>query len=89
MRVEPAVQQCVGAWEEQSDDCQVKYDMTCDQTIDSSDAICQCSEQESGSGQSPDTAPCDEILWPDKDHDLICGECKVLVDNFAGHYRTC
>ena len=34
---------CVGAWEEVSDTCQVEYDMTCDQTISSSDAICQCS----------------------------------------------
>jgi len=34
---------CVGAWEEMNDDCQVKYDMTCGQALDSSDAICQCS----------------------------------------------
>jgi len=34
---------CVGAWEEQNDNCQVLYDMTCDQQIGSSDAICECS----------------------------------------------
>lgn len=34
--------QCVGAWEEENDSCNVAYDMTCDQTIASSDAICQC-----------------------------------------------
>ena len=26
---------------------------------------------------------------PDKDHGLICGECKVLVDNFDSTYQTC
>ena len=37
------------------------------------------------------TAPgsCDESVWPDKDHGLICGECKVLVDNFDSTYQTC
>ena len=34
---------CVGAWEENDDDCLVQHDMTCEQTLDSSDAICQCS----------------------------------------------
>ena len=34
---------CVGAWEEISDTCSVEYDMTCDQSIESSDALCQCS----------------------------------------------
>jgi len=34
--------QCVGAWEESSDTCHVSYEMTCDQSIDSSDAICEC-----------------------------------------------
>ena len=29
---------------------------------------------------------CDETNWPDKDHDLVCDECKVLVDNMAGTY---
>ena len=29
---------------------------------------------------------CDETAWPDKDHGLVCGECKVLVDNMASVY---
>merc|ERR1712014_519240 len=33
---------CTGAWEESGDSCRVKYDMTCDQSIDSSDALCEC-----------------------------------------------
>jgi len=40
----------------------------------------------------PDTGSpgsCDESFWPDKDHGLICGECKVLVDNFDSIYQTC
>lgn len=37
--------QCVGAWEERGDTCDVLYNMTCDQTLDSSDAICQCSAE--------------------------------------------
>merc|ERR1711981_1488356 len=32
---------------------------------------------------------CDESTWPDKDHDLVCGECKVLVDNMDDKYGTC
>lgn len=32
---------------------------------------------------------CDEAVWPDKDHDLVCGECKVLVDRFESFYGTC
>jgi len=31
---------------------------------------------------SPSSGTCDESDWPDKDHELICGECKVLVDHF-------
>ena len=39
---------------------------------------------------SPDSpGSCDESFWPDKDHGLICGECKVLVDNFDSIYQTC
>ena len=29
---------------------------------------------------------CDETAWHDKDHGLVCGECKVLVDNMASKY---
>lgn len=32
---------------------------------------------------------CEESTWPDKDHDLVCGECKVLVNRFKSHYKTC
>jgi len=42
--------QCVGAWEEQNDDCAVAYDMTCGQSISSSDAICECGAQVAGGG---------------------------------------
>eukprot|EP01052_Picozoa_sp_SAG31_P037905 SAG31_NODE_4971_length_2826_cov_5.968464_1_plen_525_part_00 len=31
---------------------------------------------------------CDEESFPDRDHGLICGECKVLVDRFDD-YGTC
>jgi len=34
---------CMGAWEERDDTCEVLHGMTCDQRIDSSDAICECS----------------------------------------------
>ena len=30
--------------------------------------------------------PCDEASWPNKDHDMVCGECKVLVDSFEETY---
>ena len=33
---------CTGAWEESGDTCTVKHDMACDQSIASSDAICEC-----------------------------------------------
>jgi len=33
---------CTGAWEEESDTCDVEYEMACNQTISSSDAICEC-----------------------------------------------
>ena len=32
---------------------------------------------------------CDESTWPDVDNGLVCGECKVLVDNFDTTYSTC
>ena len=42
--------------------------------------------------KGPDTTPtaadnlCDEYSWPDKDHGLVCGPCKVLVDRFDSTY---
>lgn len=32
---------------------------------------------------------CDESWWPDLDHDLVCGDCKVLVDDMKTDYFTC
>ena len=32
---------------------------------------------------------CDEESYPDRDHGLICGECKVLVNHFSHKYGTC
>jgi hypothetical protein len=32
---------------------------------------------------------CDEESWPDKDHGLVCGKCKVLVDRFSERYHNC
>jgi hypothetical protein len=32
---------------------------------------------------------CNEAAWPDLDHGLICGECKVLVNHFSSKYTTC
>ena len=39
-----------------------------------------------GSHQSYCSQQCDEESWPDKDHGLICGECKVLVNHFMTTY---
>jgi len=36
-----------------------------------------------------DASACDEASWPDKDHGLVCGECKVLVNRFSSFYKTC
>ena len=36
-----------------------------------------------------DDGTCQPEVWPDKDHDLVCGDCKVLVDNFSSKYKTC
>ncbi|EOD21377.1 hypothetical protein EMIHUDRAFT_368782 [Emiliania huxleyi CCMP1516] len=41
---------------------------------------------------SPPSVPpgeCDEASWPDKDGGLVCGKCKVLVDNFDSYYGSC
>merc|ERR1712061_889981 len=63
--------------------------MKCDQELDSSDAICECSGQEAQPEPDTGAQTCDEASWPDKDHDLVCGACKVLVDRFNSHYKTC
>ena len=42
---------------------------------------------------APTVAPtgdvCDEASWPDVDHGLVCGDCKVLVNYFSTRYKTC
>merc|ERR1719329_2028592 len=40
-------------------------------------------------GKITSSGSCDEILWPDLDHNLICGNCKVLVNHFNSNYLTC
>ena len=41
--------QCVGAWEERNDDCQVKSTETCDHIFSyTSDAICECEDNSDG-----------------------------------------
>ena len=30
-----------------------------------------------------------ESTWPDLDHDLVCGDCKVLVKKMDTKYYTC
>ena len=37
----------------------------------------------------PPPPGCDEAAWPDKDHGLVCGECKVLVNRFNSFYGSC
>lgn len=32
--------------------------------------------------------PCNESAWPDKDHGIVCGECKVLVNHFYAKYGS-
>jgi len=87
---------CTAAWEESGDTCAVKENITCSQTMDTSDAICQCSgtaytgtTTTTANEFIPDTSPCDEASWPDLDHDLVCGTCKVLVNEFDSKYRNC
>jgi len=50
--------QCAAAWEEGSDDCNVKHEMTCDETIASSDAICQCGAELASSGSGSEDSSC-------------------------------
>jgi len=32
---------------------------------------------------------CQEDTWPDRDHGLTCGLCKVLVNRYSSYYKTC
>merc|ERR1719336_966254 len=42
-----------------------------------------------GSRCSGTSDRCDESSWPDKDHNLVCADCKVLVNHFSSKYQTC
>lgn len=88
--------ECVGAWDESNDSCSELSTMTCDQTLASSDAICECGDLLSSqepvdpkSTETPGENLCAEEQWPDLDHGLVCGDCKVLVHNFQSTYGTC
>uniref|UniRef100_A0A7S0AUE0 Uncharacterized protein n=1 Tax=Pyrodinium bahamense TaxID=73915 RepID=A0A7S0AUE0_9DINO len=90
--------ECTGAWEELGDTCKVAYQTTCDSRIPSSDAICSCGHyggEDPGAGaalflgSAGEASQCDEDTWPDKDHGLVCSDCKVLVNYFDERYGTC
>jgi len=49
---------CAGAWEERDDTCTVLHDMACDQSIDSSDAICECSAEVDGRTDTSEGSAC-------------------------------
>merc|ERR1712125_203467 len=53
---------CVGAWDEIDDTCTEKGQMGCDEELDTSDVICECSPQMSPKKQE---GLCDEQSWPD------------------------
>jgi len=86
---------CTGAWEEADDDCNEESVETCSSALDTTDAICECRDVAPPSPPASPPAPpflpgqCDESLWPHKDHGLVCGECKVLVDEFDDIYGNC
>ena len=75
---------CTGAWEEEGDTCTVQWTLDCDQANHDggSDFICECAEVLDGA------QACNVADWPDKDHGLVCGDCKVLVDR-SSFYKTC
>jgi len=84
---------CVGAWDEVNDSCSELSTMTCDQVLASSDAICECGVNSEDptvpQPEEPAESQCTEEQWPDLDHGLVCGDCKVLVNNFNSVYGTC
>jgi len=83
---------CTGAWEEEDDTCIPEAEIGCDQTLQSNDAICECGAAEAQpSPPPPPPSPpgaCDEASWPDVENGFVCGECKVLVENF-NEYGSC
>lgn len=63
---------CAGAWEEVDEDCNVKATLTCDQTWDTSDLICECAQgppsQSPLPSQTPAVAPSSglKLVWSDE-----------------------
>merc|ERR1740129_1110530 len=62
-------------------------EMDCDQSLDSSDAICQCGVRKSSN------SGCMASSWPSLDRSsgggpAVCSDCKVIVDRFQW-WRTC
>lgn len=48
-----------------------------------------CGSDDFFCAEDPAAAPgtdCDEDVWPDLDHGLVCSECKVLVNNMYSTY---
>eukprot|EP00494_Astrolonche_serrata_P028927 UN29194 len=75
---------CVGAWEENSDDCNKIEEHTCDfdfADMGTSDALCKCVYK-------PPVCNEDVTQWVDYDN-MECGGCVVLADNFSSKYQTC
>ena len=72
-----------GAWEEEADTCTVQWTLDCDQANHDggSDFICECAEVLDGA------QACNVADWPDKDHGVVCRDCKVLVDRFSFYTR--
>lgn len=86
---------CVSAAEETADNCEEKYSMSCDENAGglTSDALCECSADTSLSppgacGQTSVSCGGAAVIFPDVDGNVICGECKVLVDRFQT-YGSC
>ena len=73
-RWQPSGPQDASGWERKVPGC--KY---CD---NGGSTAMSCDEGDTGLGRR-----CDESSWPDKDHCLTCGDCKVLVNNFQSRYR--
>ena len=53
---------CLAAWEEDAESCKVKHTLKCDQTIDSSDALCECNPADAVGEDGQNR--CDEWKWP-------------------------
>merc|ERR1712203_793394 len=78
---------CVGAAEEQSDDCAVKYSVSCSQPISgTSDMLCACESAPSNSGNSQGSGEQSQGSGNCKDNDRQCAawarnqECKRNPD---------